>query len=394
MHLAFFVPPAPGHVNPALPLVAELVRRGHRVGFATGASMVPAVRAAGAEPVPLPSEIPDRPLSGTAFTAGDLAAMLEGVLANARADLPVMLEHFGAERPDVVCFDAINPFGRVVADSLGVPAAALVPNLTGHDDAPLSETFMPEAFDFGDARLLAARRAMTDFAAEHGVGALPDPMSEVMAPLNLVFVPRRFQPGGEAFDDRFHFVGPSPRPEDASRWRPRRPDAPLVFVSLGTVFNERPDFFRACAEAFEGTPWQVAMSVGSHLEVSTLGTLPENVEVRPHFPQLAVLREADVFVTHCGMGSTMEALYHEVPMVAAPQVPEQRRNARRVAELGLGRLLEEPDAASIRAAVESVADDARIGEALSRMREAIEESGGAAAGADALERYVDEAKTA
>jgi hypothetical protein len=37
VHLAFLVPPASGHVNLTLPLVAELVRRRHPVSSATGA---------------------------------------------------------------------------------------------------------------------------------------------------------------------------------------------------------------------------------------------------------------------------------------------------------------------------------------------------------------------
>ena len=37
MHFAFVSIPAYGHVNPTLPLVAELVSRGHRVTYFTSA---------------------------------------------------------------------------------------------------------------------------------------------------------------------------------------------------------------------------------------------------------------------------------------------------------------------------------------------------------------------
>ena len=48
MHFAFICLPAAGHVNPTMPVVAELVRRGHRVTYATSAKYVAAVESAGA----------------------------------------------------------------------------------------------------------------------------------------------------------------------------------------------------------------------------------------------------------------------------------------------------------------------------------------------------------
>lgn len=52
-HLAFAGRDGAGHINPTLPVVAELVRRGHRVTYAAGA-----VERAGARHLPLP---PTRP---------------------------------------------------------------------------------------------------------------------------------------------------------------------------------------------------------------------------------------------------------------------------------------------------------------------------------------------
>ncbi|MDQ1624321.1 MAG: hypothetical protein QOH19_2739 [Actinomycetota bacterium] len=53
----------------------------------------------------------------------------------------------------------------------------------------------------------------------------------------------------------------------------------------------------------------------------------------------SVLRHADVFLSHAGMNSTMEALCFGVPLVTFPLRPEQEATARRVEELGLGRRL-------------------------------------------------------
>ena len=89
---------------------------------------------------------------------------------------------------------------------------------------------------------------------------------------------------------------------------------------------------------------------------SDLGAVPANVDVRAWFPQPAVLRHAAAFVSHAGMGSTMEALYYGVPLVCVPQMVEQEVNAARVAELGLGVRLDPEGltADDLRAAVDAV----------------------------------------
>ena len=49
-----------------------------------------------------------------------------------------------------------------------------------------------------------------------------------------------------------------------------------------------------------------------------------------------MLRRATVFVTHGGMNSVNEGLYHGVPLLVVPQMSEQAMVGRRVEELGAG----------------------------------------------------------
>jgi hypothetical protein len=104
----------------------------------------------------------------------------------------------------------------------------------------------------------------------------------------------------------------------------------------------------------------VVLSVGTRTDPSTLVRIPDNFLVRPHVPQLEVLEHTDVFVTHGGMNSVMEAIYYGVPMVVVPQQPEQAMTAARVAELGLGVALEpgQVTAGALRDAVTTISGDA------------------------------------
>ena len=79
---------------------------------------------------------------------------------------------------------------------------------------------------------------------------------------------------------------------------------------------------------------------GQAVDPTTLDPIPANFLVRPQVPQLEVLQHTSLFVTHCGMNSTMESLYYGVPMVGVPQMPEQMMTARRIQELDLGTALD------------------------------------------------------
>jgi UDP-glucoronosyl and UDP-glucosyl transferase len=55
------------------------------------------------------------------------------------------------------------------------------------------------------------------------------------------------------------------------------------------------------------------MAIGDHLDAIDLGTLSPNTEIHRQVPQVAVGHHAAAFITHAGMGSVTEALYHQAP---------------------------------------------------------------------------------
>ena len=110
----------------------------------------------------------------------------------------------------------------------------------------------------------------------------------------------------------------------------------LIYISLGTVFNQAVDFYKLCFEAFKNTKYTVILSVGRRTQIAELGDIPANFIVRNYVPQLEVLQQAKLFVTHGGMNSTSEGLYYGVPLIVLPQTADQPMVARRVAEIGAG----------------------------------------------------------
>ncbi|WP_258528077.1 macrolide family glycosyltransferase [Streptomyces sp. NBRC 110611] len=380
-----------GHVNPTLPLVEELVRRGHRVDYATSAEYSEGVIRAGARWVEL--ELPDEMTARkppSEFGPEEHAEFMRLLFEAARRIHPVLHEYCVTESPDAIVYDSMNWPAWVVAEQLDLPAIRTIPNFASNEEYSLFAAFKGEAGDDGTPVTGELAESCAAFSAENGVELNPSTLMDRTEKLNLVFIPREFQIAGDTFDERFHFVGPSiGSREHTDTWAPADPDAPVLYISLGTVFNDRPEFYRACVEAFRDGPYQVAMTVGD-LDLAVLGERPPHFDVRPYFPQPAVLRHADAFVSHAGMNSTMEALYYGVGLVTVPQMPEQAANAGQVQALGLGEQLDTATvtAESLRAAVARITADSTVRTNLDRMRKVVRESGGAARGADVIEEYL------
>ncbi|UQA90871.1 macrolide family glycosyltransferase [Streptomyces halobius] len=386
-HLLFVSLVGHGHVNPTLPLVEELVRRGHRVDYATTGEHSDAVTRAGARWIELQSPEPIAP--PREITVQAFADFMSYLFAAMRMAYPVLRERCIGEPPDAICYDGMNWPARLVAQQLGIPAVQTIPNFASNEVYSLFDEFMAGSED--DQAIATALAAdCAAFSAEHGVPLDPGFVMDVKEKLNLVFIPKEFQPAGDTFDETFHFIGPSIGSRaSAEPWSPSDPEAPVLFISLGTVFTDRPEFYRTCIDAFGDGPWQVAMTVGD-VDPATLGAIPPAFDVRPRFPQPAVLRQAAAFVSHAGMNSTMEALHYGVPLITVPQMPEQAANAGRVRELGLGEQLDARNVTpeSLRAAVTRVASDSTVRAHLDRMRKVVTGSGGAVRGAEVIEKYL------
>jgi UDP:flavonoid glycosyltransferase YjiC (YdhE family) len=111
-------------------------------------------------------------------------------------------------------------------------------------------------------------------------------------------------------------------------------------------------------------------------------TLPAGVDAARAQPQLDVLKYADVFITHAGMGGTVESLWFGVPTVAIPQAVDQFTNAAQLEAIGAGVQLGERD---LREAVSAALERTPRAREL---REEVRRGGGTAKAADAVERLL------
>ncbi|MFD8692453.1 macrolide family glycosyltransferase [Streptomyces sp. NPDC059651] len=392
---AFFSTPAHGHVRPTLPIVAELVRRGHHVSYATAEQFYDDVAATGAEVLRYPSTVRDIATAIPADSEDWIALALTMAVTEAEALVPVLASRFADAPPDALVYDsAMNAAGRLLARRWKCPGVEMFPVFLPHGQGVKSFSLGKLVEGAEDAAPRPAIRTfhetMSRFLSEHGAGdySLRD-FAAGFGGNRIAFFPRAFQKGGDLFDDHYAFVGPCLDFEAANgAWQPPADGRRVILVSLGTTYGNRPEFFRACVKAFADGPWHVVMTLGHNgVSPEELAPLPPNVEVHRWLPHLAVLPHADAFVCQAGMGSLMEALACGTPLVLAADGREQAIDAGRAVELGLGVLLSsgEPSAAEVHAAVTTATTSPQIRARVDEMREHIRVAGGTARAADVLE---------
>ncbi|MEU2603415.1 macrolide family glycosyltransferase [Streptomyces albus] len=388
-HVLWLGFPSYGHIKASLGMVEELVRRGHRVTYVIADRFAARVEPTGARVVPYASRFPES-ISATETATTMLLAFLEESFAPLEAALRAAAE----DPPDLVVHDALaSDTAAALSRRHQVATVRTYAGFGSNEHVPLNGTEANPAHqpvDPHDPRLRDLSARLTARVRAAGVADLLGGRlaSGDDAVLNISFVVRDFQVGGETFGDDHLFAGPCLRPVDfEGAWSPPPGAPPVLLVSLGTTVNRRPDFFRSCATAFAGTPWHVVMTLGGGVDPRDLGPLPPNVETHPWLPHLPVLRHATAFVCQGGSGSLMEAFHQGVPAVVVPHQQDQLALARQVVDLGLGRSIgpEDLDGRTLRSAVEAVAADGGVRSRVAELSRSIRNAPGAVTVADRLE---------
>ena len=61
------------------------------------------------------------------------------------------------------------------------------------------------------------------------------------------------------------------------------------------------------------------MSIGKNINIKDLGDIPVNFNIYNHVPQLQVLKETDIFITHGGLNSINEGIIlQNLPFIIIP----------------------------------------------------------------------------
>jgi hypothetical protein len=81
---------------------------------------------------------------------------------------------------------------------------------------------------------------------------------------------------------------------------------------------------------------QLALSIGDQLQPREIGPVPSNAIIVKRAPQLELLKQTSVSITHAGLNTVLEALTQGVPQVAIPVTNDQPGVAARIADKKTG----------------------------------------------------------
>eukprot|EP00931_Biecheleriopsis_adriatica_P024633 TRINITY_DN15299_c0_g1_i4.p1 TRINITY_DN15299_c0_g1~~TRINITY_DN15299_c0_g1_i4.p1 ORF type:complete len:475 (+),score=101.55 TRINITY_DN15299_c0_g1_i4:131-1555(+) len=179
----------------------------------------------------------------------------------------------------------------------------------------------------------------------------------------MLDVPGALRAGGPTVKDHWRSV--------QEKMDERKEDGRTIFVSMGTVTTADGDLgwqgqpnssltgeqlcqavWGAAFDALGGEKGSgnvILMTVGKDKNgyprpVSSSDSIPGNALCNKSMPQVDILSKGvDLFVTHGGQNSFVEAITLQTPMLAVPTVGDQIQNAEQVVEMGIGeRVLRPP----------------------------------------------------
>ncbi len=337
--VAFFCMPEPGHFQRMRSLIAGVSGLGMKAHVFTHRDFRPYVERAGGAFVDLFAKCPPHDTASLPVPCRHVS-----FAARYGDDLRRVVEALGVS---LVVYDTFAVVGLVVARLLGLPHVNVCAG-SNVEPSRFLETLRT------DPRVRIApecHRAVETLRTRYGIAdASPFSYVTALSPhLNVYCEPPEYLDEAERKPfEPLAFYGslpsleePGDPPEGAGGLDEPFGDAKLrVYVSFGTVVwryyaAEAMRALSAVAEAFAARPdARVVISLGG-TDADGAALARPNVTVARYVDQRRILGEADVCITHHGLNSTHEAIFHRVPMISYPFFWDQPGLARKCQRHGL-----------------------------------------------------------
>jgi zeaxanthin glucosyltransferase len=403
MKLGFICLNVPGHLNPMTALARQLQARNHDVVFlySSGAAGLPFVPADDKDHInesrPEVSKLQGE--DALQFSVGRLMAQTEMILKS----LPATVEATGV---DALLIDTIQFYAELGAIRLGMPyvhvSNALHLDYSGC--TPLCTYGWPHQTTA--AALARNREGVTKFVkmlqeSNSGIRAYAknagltidweDPGSTLSPFASITQVPRAFDFESSHWPSQFHHTGPFHDGEGREKvdfpWE-RLTGEPLIYASMGTLLNGRVDVFRTIVAALsKHKDLQLVLSVGDQVDPAKITPVPNNAIIVKRAPQLELLKQTSVCITHAGLNTVLESLAQGVPQVAIPVAYDQPGVAARIADkqTGVVTSLDKLTADHLSTLLNDVLNDSTYRANARRLQKAIVEANGLSVAADRVE---------
>lgn len=329
--IIFYGAPAHGHINPTLPIVSELVKNGHRVVYYAIKEFENAILLCGAE-------FREYDFSGLEWkpeVGSRILRLTELVLKFTHTQQDTLIQELKEINPDFIMHDTIALWGRVIAANQGIKAISVNTLITIYPYTKKTLRMYLSRF---------ALKSVADFSALPGIikyrkvskgNMIQTLMNEEK--FNVFTYPREMHPDGDKMNEGCFFLGPS----EILRQRESKEDAynNLIYISLGTIFNNSMSFYRRIMAEFAESEYTVVVSCGKHSEILEKENTAKNIQFKSFVNQSKIMKQAKLFITAGGMNSICGAVSNNVPCLMYPMQGEQYINCKSIEKLGFGKIL-------------------------------------------------------
>lgn len=340
--ILFCVLPESGHINPYIGPAQALQERGHEIIFVAPKDLSKRLKSCGLsfDQSWCDETEPSLPMRGRELVEliqnkKKMKEWIKSLLLGVSDDtVKKFVEHLKSLQPDVMVIDPLFYAAVIAAEVAGIKwvsmSNSLNPVLPSHLDSDLLRTLSEIDHD---------RRKMF---ARFGVHNVQFSGCDVLSNhLTIAFCTKELA-GREI--PHVKMVGPSLplnlRGDESEALQNINRTKPLVYASFGSQIYYWPDIFDKLIEACRDLNVQLALSVGDLKSTMMEKFLPNFVELYEYAPQLSVLPKAQIFITHGGANSFMEAIYHATPVLLSPMCNDQFHQAHFVEETGIGQVLD------------------------------------------------------
>jgi MGT family glycosyltransferase len=338
--------PLRGHFNRLLPVISGLCQRGHTVNVFTHREFAIEVQRSGARFVDLFADLPLEEVDNESIPTSSRYVSFAGYYIGR------LLDALRGSPPRLIVYDSFATIGWVLARLLGTPYVCVC---AGHNR--LGSGAVAERLRSGPVSISPYCEEAVDRLHRLGLDDVtPFSYLDCASPyLNIYCEPASFLHADErAPFEPVAFYGSVDPSLAAQRvldghpsWTTASSRGFRVYVSFGTtVWQVNPRgadrALEVLAHAIGSLPWAealISLGRGASISKDNRAMRYPNVRVEDYVDQWRVLQEANVMITHQGLNSTHEALFHCVPMISYPFFGDQPSLTRRCQELGLARPL-------------------------------------------------------
>lgn len=327
-----------GHINPTLPIVRSLVKKGVEVIYHSSPERRDLIESSGAQFCNYGYD---------SYKAQDFNPGKNFVLQTLPATvglLPFLQKEILFTRPDLILYDSMAPWGHCLSKIHNIPSICSVSTFA-LSQKKRQEMMKSHQIEVDETNI----KALDILSREFGVSLNLDHALGSYSNHNMVYTTKSFNPELDDLDpSHFHFLGNIQKEEFSQEEFPfhllEKTKRKVITVSFGSLIPLEDESvierFKMMSEAVcENLDILLILAVGSEENLRKLGPLPSNTLAFARIPQERVLQYTDLFITHGGMNSLNEALSLGVPMIVIPHNYDQFMNAQRISQLGLGQVL-------------------------------------------------------